>query len=75
MANTPGLATVKYIYGPATVNPDYDSVIGSSLQGRIESGIGLARLTTIIMPMKGKLLVFNVCEEISGHVKPLCFLR
>jgi hypothetical protein len=75
MSNPPGLATVKYIYGPATVNPDYDSVIGSSLQGRIESGIRLSRLTTIIMPMKGKVLVYKVCEEISGPVKPLCFLR
>jgi hypothetical protein len=48
-----GLSTVKYIYGPATVNTELNSVIGSSLHGRIESGIGISRLTTIAMPMRG----------------------
>jgi hypothetical protein len=47
MTNTTGLATIKYIYGPAIVNTDHDSVIGSSLQGRIESRIGLPRLTML----------------------------
>jgi hypothetical protein len=75
MTNTTGLATVKYIYGPATVNTDHDSVIGSSLQGRIESRIGLPRLTTIIMPMKGKLLVYIVCAGILCTVKSLCLNR
>ncbi len=44
---------MKYIYGPATVNTDHDAIIGSSLQGRIEAGMVVNRLTTIIMPMKG----------------------
>ncbi len=52
-----GLATVKYIYGPSTVNVDNDNVIGSSITaGRVEAGIGIDRLTTIIMPMKGSLI-------------------
>jgi hypothetical protein len=45
--------TVKYIYGPATVDASRDGVIGSSIAGRIETAIGIARLTTIAMPMKG----------------------
>ncbi len=45
---------MKYIYGPATVNADHDAIIG--LQGGIEAGIGINRLTTIIMPMKGSTL-------------------
>jgi hypothetical protein len=45
--------TVKYVYGPATASTSSDAVIGSSLWGRLESGIGLFRLTTISMPMKG----------------------
>ena len=49
-----GLVTVKYIYGPATVASSLDGVIGSSINGRVEASIGLARLTTIIMPMKSK---------------------
>ena len=49
-----GLVTVKYIYGPATVACSLDGVIGSSINGRVEASIGLARLTTIIMPMKSK---------------------
>jgi hypothetical protein len=48
-----GLATVKYIYGPSTVNVENYNVIGSSISGRVEAGIGIDRLTTIIMPMKG----------------------
>jgi hypothetical protein len=44
---------VKYIYGPATVNVENDNVIGSSISGRVEAGIGIDRLTTISMPMKG----------------------
>jgi hypothetical protein len=46
-------ATVKYIYGPANARESQDSVIGSSISGRLETGIGLERLTTIAMPMKG----------------------
>jgi hypothetical protein len=49
-----GLYTIKYIYGPATVSEDNDSVIGSSIQGRVEAAVGIDRLTTIIMPMKGE---------------------
>ncbi len=49
-----GLYTIKYIYGPATVSEDNHSVIGSSIQGRVEAAIGIDRLTTIIMPMKGE---------------------
>jgi hypothetical protein len=48
-----GGVTVKYVYGPATASTSSDAVIGSSLSGRLESGIGLFRLTTISMPMKG----------------------
>jgi hypothetical protein len=33
--------TVKYIYGPASVGAAQDSVIGSSISGRLETGIGL----------------------------------
>ena len=51
-----GLVTVKYIYGPATVACSLDGVIGSSINGRVEASIGLARLTTIIMPMKSKTI-------------------
>ncbi len=49
-----GLMTVKYIYGPATVNAANDDVIGSSISGRIETNIILGRMTTIAMPMKGE---------------------
>jgi hypothetical protein len=45
--------TVKYIYGPATVDASRDGEIGSSISGRIETSIGIERLTTIAMPMKG----------------------
>jgi hypothetical protein len=55
-----GLATVKYIYGPSTVNVDNDNVIGSSITGRVEAGIGIDRLTTIIMPMKGSLILAQI---------------
>jgi hypothetical protein len=48
-----GLFTVKYIYGPATVSAAQEGVIGSSLHGRIENGITIERLITIVMPMKG----------------------
>ena len=51
------LVTVKYIYGPATVNASRDSVIGSSFHGRIETAIGIGRLTTIAMPMKGSCII------------------
>ncbi len=44
--------TVKYIYGPANAGTANDSVIESSISGRLEAGIGLGRLTTIPMPMK-----------------------
>jgi hypothetical protein len=44
---------VKYIYDPANARESQDSVIGSSISGRLETGIGLERLTTIAMPMKG----------------------
>jgi hypothetical protein len=54
----------KYMYGPATVNTDNDGVIGSSIQGRIESGIGIGRLTTIIMPMKGVRIHNNALESL-----------
>jgi hypothetical protein len=47
--------TVKYVYGPASVSSNSDNVIGSSLSGRLESGIGIYILTTISMPMKGTL--------------------
>ncbi len=46
--------TVKYIYGPATVNSASDDVIGSSISGRIETNVGIGRMTTIAMPMKGE---------------------
>ena len=47
--------TVKYVYGPASASSSSDNVIESSLSGRFESGIGIFRLTTISMPMKGTL--------------------
>jgi hypothetical protein len=47
--------TVKYIYGPATVSAEQDAVIGSSISGRLESHIGLGRLTTIAST------VYNPC--------------
>ena len=46
---------MKYIYGPATVNVENDSVIGSSINGRVEARIDIQRLTTIVMPMKGRV--------------------
>jgi hypothetical protein len=48
------LVTVKYIYGPASVDASRDAVIGSSISGRLETGIAVFRLTTIAMPMKGE---------------------
>jgi hypothetical protein len=48
------LVTVKYIYGPANVDASRDAEIGSSISGRLETGIPLFRLTTISMPMKGE---------------------
>jgi hypothetical protein len=45
---------VKYIYGPANVDASRDAVIGSSISGRLETGIEVFRLTTIAMPMKGE---------------------
>jgi hypothetical protein len=48
-----GFVTVKYIYGPASVASSHDDVIGSSLSGRIEANVGLCRMTTIAMPIKG----------------------
>jgi hypothetical protein len=56
-----GLATVKYIYGQAMVSAAQEGVIGSSIQGRIENGIVIGRLTTIVMPMKGALIRNVVC--------------
>ncbi len=60
-----GLATVKYIYGAANAGPALDAVIGSSISGRLESKIGLGRLTTIAMPMRGKHINygFKTCKE------------
>ena len=46
--------TVKYIYGPANVSASKDDVIGSSISGRLETGVSIARMTTIAMPMKGE---------------------
>ena len=57
--------TVKYIYGPATVNATHDNVIGSSINGRLEAGIGLSRLTTIAMPMKGKVKYYHYFHVIK----------
>jgi hypothetical protein len=37
------------------VGAAHDDVIGSSINGRLEAGIRLSRLTTIAMPMKGPL--------------------
>ncbi len=51
-----GLVTVKYIYGASTSGGNSDDVIGSSLQGKLETGITMSRLTTIIMPMRGACL-------------------
>jgi hypothetical protein len=64
-----GLATVKFIYGQATVATANDAVIGSSIQGRIENGITIGRLTTIVMPMKGASITNVVCLII--HACPL----
>ncbi len=45
---------MKYIYGPANMSSSLnDGVIGSSISGRLETGVSLGRLTTINMPMKG----------------------
>jgi hypothetical protein len=41
-----GLVTVKYIYGASTTGGKSDDVVGSSLQGKLETGITMARLTT-----------------------------
>ncbi len=51
-----GLVTVKYIYGASTTGGKNDEVAGSSLQGKLETGITMSRLTTIIMPMRGACL-------------------
>jgi hypothetical protein len=48
-----GLVTVKYIYGPSNAGAAQDAVIGSSISGRLESNIGVSRLTTIAMPLRG----------------------
>ncbi len=56
-----GLATVKYIYGLASVSSSNDAVIGSSISGRLEAGISLRRFTTINMPMKGLLPICSAC--------------
>ena len=53
LSHSAGLMTVKYIYGPATVASARDDLIGSSISGRIETNVGLSRMTTIAMPMKG----------------------
>ncbi len=42
------------MYGPANVDASRDAVVGSSIAGRLETGIGMFRLTTIVMPMKGE---------------------
>jgi hypothetical protein len=55
-----GLATVKYIYGAANAGPALDAVIGSSISGRLESKIGIGRLTTIAMPMRGKQYNYGI---------------
>ncbi len=52
--------TVKYIYGPATTTAAQDGDIGSSISGRLETGIGLHRLTTIPMPMRGTDFLFGI---------------
>ncbi len=51
--------TVKYIYGPASVSSSKDDVIGSSISGRLETDVGLSRMSTIAMPMKGKALLIH----------------
>jgi hypothetical protein len=51
--------TVKYIYGPASVSSSKDDVIGSSISGRLETDVGLCRMTTIAMPMKGNRLLIH----------------
>jgi hypothetical protein len=53
LLHSAGLMTVKYIYGPATVSSSSGNLIGSSISGRIENNVGLGRMTTIAMPMKG----------------------
>ncbi len=55
-------------------------MIGSSISGRLETKIGLGRLTTIAMPMRGRLLnyryangtVNNVltCQGIDAELRP-----
>jgi hypothetical protein len=58
-----GLATVKYIHGPATVSAAQEGIIGSSLHGRIENGVTISRLTTIVMPMKGAVITKFVASN------------
>ncbi len=53
---------MKYIYGPATVDASRDGVIGSSIAGRIETAIGIDRLRTIAMLMKGS------CSPILSYI-------
>jgi hypothetical protein len=53
LSHSAGLMTVKYIYGPATVSSASDHLIGSSISGRIENNVGMGRMTTTAMPMKG----------------------
>jgi hypothetical protein len=60
-----GLVTVKFIYGPSTAGADQDSVIGSSISGRLESNIGLGRLTTIAMPLKGINASYHLINDIT----------
>jgi hypothetical protein len=54
--------TVKYIYGPASVSSSKDDVIGSSISGRLETDVGLSRMTTIAMPMKGNHLLIHTLQ-------------
>ncbi len=62
ISNQAGLMTVKYIYGPASVSSSKDDVIGSSISGRLETDVGLSRMTTIAMPMKGTYLLIHVLQ-------------
>jgi hypothetical protein len=60
LSHSTGLMTVKYIYGPASVASARDDLIGSSISGRIETNVGMGRMTTIAMPMKGKQCLFKL---------------
>ncbi len=67
------LVTVKYIYGPSTTTAAQDGDIGSSISGRLETGIGLHRLTTIPMPMRGTVYHFEKSLSYHYRLKYLCF--